>query len=201
MRKYVVAFAALCTFYALANQVIDDALQSVITNGCLSDRRTADQIDEWGVPGELFSEARFTNLVSVMRANVATCPPSYVYGLTNLVRRAVFVAALTECGRSVYRDSVVRWFGQRPMTQPIDIEVLDSFLFPVGTSMEDYIDMHFDVPGVSNVLSNAKEIYQARSNTVIVAALDAVLSGEIRASKTRDLDAGLIDRILDGSDE
>lgn len=181
--------------------MIDDALQSVIENGCLSDRRTAGQIEEWGVPNELFSETRFTNLVSVMRANVTACPRSFVCGLTNLVDRAVFVAALTECGRAAYHDSVVRWFGQRPVTQPIDVEVLDSFLFPIGTNMEDYMDMHFDAPGISNVLNNAKELYLARSNTVMAIAIDAVLSGEIRTSKMRDLGEGLIDRIRDGSQE
>lgn len=199
MRKYIVAIITLGSLCAVANQAIDDALQETVINGCLSSRRTAGQIEEWGIPDRLFREPLFTNLVSVLRRELASCDFAYVNALTGSVKRAAFVAALTKCGNDAYHDSLVRWFGQGMSLVSANVMVCDMFLFPVGTNMEDYMDMHFDAPGVSNVLNNVKHLYQIAGDSANVAAIDWILSGNSKTTKMEAVRNGLIDRIRDGS--
>lgn len=179
--------------------MINDAIQSVVANGCLSDRRTAGQIEEWGVPGRVFREPTFTNLVSILNRELNNCDFADVNALTVAVERAVFVAALTKCGTVAYHDSLVRWFGREPLPASANVAVCDMFIFPVGTNMEDYMDMHFNAPGISNVLNNVKHVYQAAGDSVTVVAIDRILSGNAKTSKMEDVQNGLVDRIRDGS--
>ena len=184
---------------AFCHQLIDDAMRAAKENGCLSDRDSALQIPNWGVPDQLFSEPAFTNLVNVVRSNVMVCGADYVSSLTNDVDRALFVAALTACGSEVFRESVVGWFGSQTNQVCSNISILNSFIHPIATELEDYMSMHYDAPGISNVLVNARNMYLASSNSVSAAAMDCILSGETRASKLSDLQCGLIECIKDGT--
>ena len=65
--------------------------------------------------------------------------------------------------------------------------------------MEDYMDMHFDAPGISNVLNNVKHLHQGAGDSADVAAIDWILSGNSKASKMEDVQSGLVDRVRDGS--
>ena len=199
MKRHVVILFVLCVFYAFANQAVDDALQSVIQNGCLSNPRAAGQIEEWGVPERLFQEPSFTNLVSILNQELVNCDFAYVNALTGTVKRAAFVAALTKCGNVAYHDSLVRWFGQESLPAAANVKVCKMFVFPLGTNMEDYMDMHFDAPGISNVLNNVKHLHQGAGDSADVAAIDWILSGNSKASKMEDVQSGLVDRVRDGS--
>ena len=128
MKRHVVILFVLCVFYAFANQAVDDALQSVIQNGCLSNPRAAGQIEEWGVPERLFQEPSFTNLVSILNQELVNCDFAYVNALTGTVKRAAFVAALTKCGNVAYHDSLVRWFGQESLPAAANVKVCTAIL-------------------------------------------------------------------------
>ena len=106
MKRHVVILFVLCVFYAFANQAVDDALQSVIQNGCLSNRRAAGQIEEWGVPERLFQEPSFTNLVSILNQELVNCDFAYVRGGINQMWKcclsrffgAMVWAGVSSCG-------------------------------------------------------------------------------------------------------
>ena len=198
--KRVAALALMfLAWVSMANQEIDVALRTTVNGGCLSDRRTATQLRNWGVPDRLFSEPAFTNLVSVMNRELSNCDYEYVNGLTGIVKRAAFVAALTQCGVAAYHDSVVRWLGQDLVPQDARVKVWEDVTLPIATDMEDYMAMHYDAPGISNVLLNVKSLHHAASNTVSEAAIDSILSGTVKANKLYYLQNGLVDRIRDGS--
>lgn len=201
-KKWMVLFLiALCYMPLVSGNVyVDDALHCAVTNGCMAQRKVVRSIEEFGAPPSLFKEPMFTNLVEVLSNHVGECGAAYVGGLTGIVRRTVFVAALTKCGPDIYGNSMIRWFGGDSALIPYDVKVIDAFIEPLGTSLEDYTPMHFDTPGISNVLNNARSLYLASSNTVGVALIDYILSGENKTTLIRGRASGLIDRIRDGSD-
>lgn len=197
----VVLVMSLSCSFVLANEQVESALNQVVTQGCLSNRRTVLSLDEWGPPEKLFIEPQFTNLVSVVRRELVNCDFQYVNGLTGLVKRVAFASALTKCGVTAYHDSVVRWLGQNTLPPSVNVKVWHSVLFPIGTNMEDYLDMHFDDQGISNILTNVRLLYCAAGVSNEVAAIDWILSGESKKSKVDDVRNGLLDRIRDGSSE
>lgn len=198
-RLLVLCILAFNAGFARGCEIVYNALTNTIANGCLAQKRTIKSLREWGAPQRLFSESHFSNLVNAVSLHVNECDATFVNGLTGIVERTAFVAALVECGPEVYRDSVVRWYGNSSNLTNADVRVLDSLLFPIGTNMEDYMDMHYDAPGVSNVLIRSKLLYLSIGDDASATAVENILSGRVRASKLRDLDSGLLDRILDGN--
>ena len=192
------SLAFALTLSAFACGEIDNALNQVLTNSSVSARRVALSIPEFGVSPRLYSEGAFTNLVAIVDSKIQDCDAQYISTLTNNVRRAIFVAALTRCGAETYRTSIVRWFGNSIDISIHDTDVLEGFIFPAGTELENYIDMHYDAPGISNVLINVKNIYQATSNAVVVTAIEKSLSGDTRRSLLEEYNAGILESIKDG---
>ena len=199
MKRWLVIIVTSVSCGIYANQLVDAALTSTVINGCLASRRMELHVKGWGVPERLFSEPAFTNLVSVVNRELPNCDYEYVNGLTGIVKRAAFVAALTQCGVAAYHDSVVRWLGQDQPPQDARVKVWKDVTLPIATNMEDYMAMHYDAPGISNVLMNVKRLHHAASNAVAEAAIDSVLSGATKANKLYYLHNGLVDRIRDGS--
>ena len=201
MKRMIKAiFIVMLAHSVFANLAVEDALDRVIaTSACLSERNIAGRISNWGVPQELFKEACFTNLVAIMQREHEDCEFEYINGLTGVVKRAVFVAALTRCGELVYHDSLVRWFGQSSIPVTANIVVWDSFLFPIATDMEEYVDMNFDDPGVCMVLNNIKKLYHDSNNAIGEEMIERIQSGESKSFKLKGLESGLIKRIKAGN--
>ena len=54
-----------------ANEQIDQAIDDLMANSCLTNRRVASHVAEWGIPDSVSSEPLFTNLVSVVSRDIS----------------------------------------------------------------------------------------------------------------------------------
>lgn len=142
----------------------------------LADRSTALSVPGWGVPRKLLAEPSFTSLVEVVRSRIDHCDVPFACGMTNDVRREVFIAALAECGDAVYTNAVVRWFGG-DVPAPVSTEWMERYVFPAATRMEGFFSVHYDDPAVKKVWLNIKTVYLASNDTENAAWVDRVLAG------------------------
>ena len=165
--------------YVQADDQVRCALEDVMRYSSLSDDRIAQSVPEWGIEDSLKTETTFTNLVKVVKDRVAYCDSSFVNGFTNEVERAVFIAALAECGQTIYRDSVVRWFGSTNVNG-ISLRTINEFVSPCNSPLENHFVLHYNEPGINNVWRNIKALYLAASNTVQAAGIDDILNGEAK---------------------
>ena len=53
-----------------ANEQIEQAIDDLMANSCLTNRRVASRVAEWGIPDSVSSEPLFTNLVSVVSREI-----------------------------------------------------------------------------------------------------------------------------------
>ena len=163
-----------------ANEQIDQAIDDLMANSCLTNRRVASHVAEWGIPDSVSSEPLFTNLVSVVSREYGNCTVSFLEGMTNEVKREVFVGALAKCGQEVYKNAVAGWFGGENL--PLgSTEVIKGFAMPSNAAVGEYFILHYNEPGVSNVWANLKSLYLASSNTVAAARLCDITSGKTKA--------------------
>ena len=117
-----------------ANEQIDQAIDDLMANSCLTNRRVASHVAEWGIPDSVSSEPLFTNLVSVVSREYGNCTVSFLEGMTNEVKREVFVGALAKCGQEVYKNAVAGWFGGENL--PLgSTEVIKGFAMPSNATV------------------------------------------------------------------
>lgn len=170
------------TIAAVADEQIMSAIEMVMSQSCLANRRVARSVPEWGVPQRLLTEPSFTNLVRVVGTRIDSCELQFVCGLTNILHREVFTAALASCGQTVYKDAVVRWFGGSPAPE-VSPELIDRFADPPATSMEGYFIDHYNESGIRNVWLNVKSRYMAIGELEQAAGIDDILSGKSKAER------------------
>ena len=183
MNKLALAYAVvLSSMTALANEEIESAIDDVMRFSCLTNRRTAHSVPGWGVPDELLVEPTFTSLVEVVRSRIDRCDVPFLCGMTNDVRREVFIAALARCGASTYRDAIVMWFGGS-IPPATSARMAEKYVDPATTRMEGYSIEHYDDPGISNVWLNLKSLYLSEGNVVEANVIDEILSGESKADR------------------
>lgn len=181
MNKLALAYAVvLSSMTALANEEIESAIDDVMRYSCLTNRRTAHSVPEWGVPSRLLVEPSFTSLVEVVRTGIASCGASFACGMTNDVRREVFIAALASCGETVYTNAVVRWFGG-DVQADVSPNWIRTYASPMSTCMDGYFSVHYDEPAIKKVWQNMKAGYLASNDTENAAWVDRVLAGEAKA--------------------
>ena len=179
------AFMCLATLSALvasADEQIDRAIDDVMRFSCLTNYATANSVPGWGCPDELLVEPSFTNLVEVVRERIDHCDALFACGMTNEVRREVFITALAECGTAAYRDAIVRWFGG-VVPASVSARTVERLVAPATTRMEGYAVEHFDDPGISNVWLNVKALFLAEGNVEEANDLDTILNGEAKAER------------------
>lgn len=176
---FCIAIIALSGASVADNQILA-SISEVMSQSCLANRRVARSVYEWGVPQKLITEPSFTNLVRIVGLRVDLCDLSFVRSLTNTVQREVFKTALANCGQTVYRDVVIRWFGGAlvPAVQP---QIMEEFAVPANTSMEWYFINHYDEAEIRNVWMNIKARYLAIGEADEAAGIDEVLSGNCNA--------------------
>lgn len=183
MNKCVlVCLTAVCSLTASADELIDRAIDDVMCFSCLTNYATAHSVPEWGCPDELLVEPSFTNLVQVVRERIERCDALFACGMTNEVRRKVFITALAECGTAAYRDAIVRWFGG-VVPASVSARTVERLVAPATTRMEGYAVEHFDDPGISNVWLNVKALFLAEGNVEEANDLDTILNGEAKAER------------------
>lgn len=179
--KFVLSvLTILLMLTSLANHQICQALANLADNSCLTNRRIALSVGEWGASDRLYAEPLFSNLVSVVNHEYGNCSNTFLSGMTNAVMREVLVGALAKCGQNIFRDAVVGWFGGGvPMDVPAN--VIDGFAMPANAIVGDYFILHYNEPGISNVWANLKSLYLTSSNVVEAARLDDIISGKTKA--------------------
>jgi len=151
---------ALSALVASADEQIDRAIDDVMRFSCLTNYATAHSVPEWGCPAGV----------------------SFACGMTNDVRRRVFITALAECGTAAYRDAIVRWFGG-VVPASVSARTVERLVAPATTRMEGYAVEHFDDPGISNVWLNVKALFLAEGNVEEANDLDTILNGEAKAER------------------
>lgn len=174
-----------------SEEEIASALRSVMETPHLNTRRVRGTISDYGLTDRIYRMPEFTNLVSAISDNAATCSGTYVYGLTNVVERIVFLGALAECGEDAYRALVVQTLGGETNNIPRDPRYLMDFIFPPHTRLESYFGMNYDNVGISNVLVNVRDIFTADNVTNTIRGVNRVLSGEYKYDHTKWHEAGL----------
>ena len=180
MNKCVfMCLALVCSTTLFADEQIDRAIDDVMRFSCLTNYATAHSVPEWGCPAKLLVEPSFTNLVQVVRERIDNVGVSFACGMTNDVRRRVFIAALSECGEIVYTNAVVRWFGGE-IPASVSPEWMERYVFPATTRMEGYCSMHYDAPPIKKVWQNIKTVYLMSNDTENAAWVDEVLAGEAK---------------------
>ena len=179
-RGYLLVLVAVSGMVIFANERIDRAIDDVMHYSCLSNRHKALSAVEHGVPMQLYSESSFTNLVAVMTSEIQHCGVPYLAGLTNIVRRRVFIAALANCGRKTFRKAIVGWFGGT-LTSEISPSLIWEYVTASSTRMEQYFIMRYDEPEIRNVWMNIKNLYLASNDVVRASWMDSVLSGKSKA--------------------
>lgn len=183
MNKHVLACVVmLFSVTTSADEKIERAIDDVLRFSCLSDWATAHSVPEFGVPDELLVEPSFTSLVEVVRARINRCDAPFLCGMTNDVRREVFIAALARCGASVYRDAIVMWFGGS-VPSAAAAKMVDQYVAPAMTCMEGYSIEHYDDPGISNAWVNLKALHLSEGNVAEASFVDSVLKGEAKAER------------------
>ena len=173
---FFMCLAVVCSTTLFADEQIDRAIDDVIRFSCLTNYATAHSVPEWGCPAKLLVEPSFTNLVQVVRERIDRCDALFACGMTNAVRREVFISALAECGTAVYTNAVVRWFGgDTPKNLP-PRRMMD-YASPMSTRMEGFCSRHYDDPAIKKVWQNIKAASLASNDTVYAEWADEVLSG------------------------
>lgn len=180
--RVMACLMAVCSMAAFANEQIESAIDDVMRFSCLADWATANSVPEFGVPEELLVEPSFTSLVEVVRSRIDRCDVPFLCGMTNDVRREVFIAALARCGASAYRDAIVMWFGGS-IPSSTSARMVEHYVAPATTRMEGYSIEHYDDPGISNVWVNLKSLYLSEGNVVEAHVIDEILSGESKADR------------------
>lgn len=181
-KRVFMVMVIICSANVLADEMIKHAIDDVLRFSCLADRSTALSVPGWGVPDELLVEPTFTSLVEVVRARIDRCDVPFLCGMTNDVRREVFIAALARCGASTYRDAIVMWFGGN-IPPATSARMVEQYVDPATTRMEGYSIEHYDDPGISNVWLNLKSLYLSEGNVVEANVIDEILSGESKADR------------------
>ncbi len=180
MNKCVlVCLTAVCSLTASADELIDRAIDDVMRFSCLTNYATAHSVPEWGCPAKLLVEPSFTNLVQVVRERIDNVGVSFACGMTNEVRRRVFITALAECGDATYTNAVVRWFGDGVPAE-VSPKWIRRYASPASTRMEGYFSVHYDEPVIKKVWQNMKAGYLASNDTENAAWVDEVLAGEAK---------------------
>lgn len=166
---------------SIADEQIASAIEDVMIQSCLANRRTARSVPGWGVPQRLLTEPPFTNLVHVIGARIDFCELDFVSGMTNELHREVFKAALASCGPTVYKNAVVRWFGGFPAPE-VSPKLIEDFAEPSTTSMEGYFIRHYNETDIRNVWLNIKSRYMAIGDSEGASGVDRILSGRIKSA-------------------
>ena len=180
MNKHVLAcMVMLFSMTTSADEKIERAIDDVLRFSCLSDWATAHAVPEFGVPDELLAEPSFTSLVEVVRSRIDHCDVHFACGITNDVRSAVFIAALTGCGANVYTNAVVRWFGGDNPADASPRRMME-YAFPAATRLEGYLTLHYEEPEIKKVWQNIKAASLATNDASYAAWADRVLSGEAK---------------------
>ena len=177
-------FSCLTTAFVMAasaDEQITKAIDDVMRFSSLADRTTALSVPGWGVPSNLLAEPSFTSLVEVVRARIDRCDAPFACGMTNDVRREVFIAALAECGDVVYTNAVVRWFGGDVLAECVTPKWIRRYASSASTRMEGYFSVHYDEPAIRKVWQNMKAGYLASNETEKAEWVDRVLAGEAKA--------------------
>lgn len=159
---------------------LTDGIRQVLASVNMSNRAFHGHVDEYGLPLQVFRLETFRAFVVSLSNQVATCSSEYVYGLTNKYERAVFLGALSECGVTAYTNILIRTLGGNPAQIPRDSQFVDDIIWMIGTRLEDYTGLHYDEPGISNVLNNAKFIFQETGATNEVQSMDYLMSGRFK---------------------
>lgn len=176
---FLAALVAAATS-ASGNDQVRQALDSVMTSNFTTNNVELLVAEECGLPPALLASSSFSNLVSVVRSEIDSCPVSFACELTNRVPRRVFIEAVIRCGVTTYRDVVVNWFGG-DVSSTVAPELMEDFVAPTRTSMEGYFIDHYNEPEIRNVWLNIKSRFAANEDNKGVRRIDRVLSGVVKA--------------------
>ena len=155
-------------------------IRQVISSVNMSAKAFRGCVSNFGLPPRVYQLSSFCALVETLSNQVAICSADYVYGLTNKCERAVFLGALSECGATAYTNILIRTLGGNLAQIPRDSRMIHDMIWMIGTRLEDYTGLHYNEPGISNVLNNAKFIFQETGATNEVQSMDQLMSGRFK---------------------